>query len=215
MYNHSSPSVVVNKGGPITALVKGVFLTLITILICATAIGLFGLRIADRWASQAIPDAVSSVGDILESIPDWQNMPPAVADVLNDRRDYGYAENLDVETRLVRGGAHGERGNVIVEITNRGDEVVSLLTMLVTIEDESDQPVLELKFAGATPLQIEDEWRGPLPPGQTRKFARRVYEIAGDASIGHSITDLRVWNGPLPPRSDLPAPAVQETVAAH
>ena len=85
-------------------------------------------------------------------------------------------------------------------MVNNGDEVVSLLALRVVLLDEHDQLLTESQEWAATPVAIEDDWRGPIMPGSKRRFVcwRSCPHEAGPLDVVTpeiEITELRVWTG--------------------
>jgi hypothetical protein len=187
---YTGPSVVVNKGGFFSAIVKGVFGTIMVVVVCGTALGLYGLRVIDTQAG--------SLTHVLAALPEWQKVvPPAILDALNDHRAPEYRRELDIQTRIETTGAERDKGVVVISVKNKGDQVVSLMSLRAVVEDTSDRRLHELPITVATPLMIEGEWRGPLLPGEQRELAQRVCGIVGEAKVATELTELRVWNGPV------------------
>src|SRR5262249_17857066 len=85
-----------------------------------------------------------------------------------------------------------DSGRAVVKIHNRGDKVVSVLALRVVSLNGSDQAISDRTAYGATPLAIEDEWRGPLFPGSTRKIVVRCPR--GGGKVETEIAELRVWD---------------------
>ena len=184
---HQSP-VVVKKGGFFSALAYGVFGTLIAAVICGSGLGLYGLNIADRKSSEAITLGQALLG----SIPDiQQSLPPILADLLNDQRDLSYRGELAISARIV---GDEDRSRLVIEVANKGSKAVTLMSMRVTLDDKDGVPLRDLTTYVATPIAVEDEWRGPLLPDSTRRYSYRLRTMPADASI--EITELRVWNPP-------------------
>ncbi|MEW6249467.1 MAG: hypothetical protein AB1716_02390 [Planctomycetota bacterium] len=204
---NSGPAVVVKKAGFLAALVRGIFGTIMVLIVCATALTLYGMRIANNF---------------IQALPNWrETAAPCVFDALNDRRAIEYRDSLRINTRLERlepdGGSstrsgEGDRGVVRIEVTNTGPEVVSLLALRVVVEDDSPARICELPMTVATPVQIEGNWRGTLLPNETRVVGRRLCDIQGDAKVTYEIADLRVWNGPR--GASQPAPAAERNLPA-
>ena len=195
---NSSPSVIVNKGGPLTALVKGVFGIVMVIVVCGTALGLYALRMADRELGGITQQVLAAIPDVVRALPEWQKgLPPQLADALNDRRAFEYRGSLDVATK-VRSGRGLDDGDAVVtiEVTNNGDEVLSLLTLRLLVEDDSTKAA-DMNVVVATPAAIGD-WRGPLLPGQSRRIPQVIREVVGEPKVTVEVTDVRVWNGPAP-----------------
>jgi len=210
---NSSPTVVVKKGGFLTALVKGIFGTIIVTIVCGTALGLYGLNVCDRYFS-------NFTDTLLDTFPEWQKaLPPVATDALNMSREPEYVEQLGLTTEIRRSPEDSERGIVVLAVTNKGDETVSWLTVRVVIEDESDRPFCELPFNVATPWAFEcNDSRGPLLPGSTREVARRLYDIGENPEMRIEVADVQVWKGPacvaLQPPVAAAAPALPVAAAA-
>ena len=194
---NTGPSVVVNKSGFLSSIAKGIFGTLIAIIICGTALGFAGLRMADKHASKVIDGTCVILPELLEVAAQWQDiLPPALADALNDRRAFEYRDHVGIETD-VRHFEDKHAGHAVVglEITNQGEEVVSLMMLRVVIEDEGPENVIKV-INVATPLAVEHDWPGPLLPGQTRKVPVPIRRVVGELDVSVELTELRLWSGP-------------------
>lgn len=190
----SSPMVVVKKGGVLTALVSGVFGTLIVCVICGSALGWYALNMFDRSVGN-----VFGVGkSLIAALPEWaEALPPPVAELLNDQRRPDYRDQLDVSVRTVSTGRRADQSRVVVKVHNQGDQTVTLLTARIVLKDDAEVPQHEYRTCIATPITIDDgDWRGPLLPGSTRELAWWVFDDDKGLSASLEITDLRVWNGP-------------------
>jgi hypothetical protein len=191
----STPAVVVKKSGFLNGLFYGFFGFLITTVLCATGLAVYGLSIADSKAVQAL----STAERLVTGVPEWVDgmldaLPPVIADALHDRRDPSYRQQVDVTVRPVRAGRSGSINRAAVEVTNNGPETISLMAVRVVLLDDDGAAAHERVVYVATPLAIEDEWRGPLLPGSTRKLSMAVYGVKpGDYEVSHEITELRVW----------------------
>ena len=186
---HNSP-VVVKKGGFFSALAYGVFGTLIAAVICGSGLGLYGLNIADRKSSEIIMLGHGLLG----ALPDIQEaLPPVLADILNDRRDLEYRNHLDISTQVLPNADSEKYTRYMVEVTNNGPKAISVLSLRVTLDDENGIPLREHTTYLATPIAVEDEWRGPLLPGSTRRVTYPVRKPWPDKATAE-ITELRVWD---------------------
>lgn len=185
---NSMPSVIVNKGGFFTSLVKGVFTLLTTIVICASGVGVYTLHLVNSKFSD-----IKQIGQsVVEGMPKWrQSLPPALADAINDRRAGEYQSELGVSVTLVD-TKRRDRQRAVIEVKNNGNETVSLLALNIRLEDVNGVPVRTFVTYGATPLAIDDEWRGPLLPGATRKFVHDVAVGDYDLQATAEIADVRV-----------------------
>jgi hypothetical protein len=185
-----------NRISPLTALIVGIFGTGAIGIACGTAVVMYGMRIVDGKASSVLSFADRTIGDLPELLA---NLPPTLADLLNDRRAPEYASQIEVKTDLVV----DDRGHVrpALRISNKGDEVVSLLAVRVAALDQRSRPVGEWTEVVATPIAIDDEWRGPLMPGTDRYLVGsyswgglRVDDVAA-LTTAYEVSEVRVWRG--------------------
>lgn len=180
---------------PMTALFLGVFFVGAVTIGSAATVVLYGMRIVDTKASALIRFA----GNTVEGLPELvQSLPPAIGDLLHDRRAPEYAGKINVEVKLVADDASGVVRPVLT-VRNTGDEVVSLLAVRVAALDANGVPVNDWTEVVATPLAIDDDWRGPLMPGATRYVvlsgSRSLAGKAGTVTAVAEIGDVRVWEG--------------------
>lgn len=195
--HHTNPQVIRKPRSALATTAFGLSAFMVTTIVCVTSIVLYGMHILDRRSGGLLEFAQSSIGALPELA---EALPPAIADVLSDRRDPGYAEQLDVSVHLAEVGGREGVLQPIVEVRNRGDQLVTLLSMRVVILDEDGRPVVERNEWAATPFAAEDCWRGPLMPGATRHLTAGYYRLrdAPDVPGDHvtvEITDVRVWEG--------------------
>jgi hypothetical protein len=188
--------IMVRKNSFLSSTASGISAIVITVIVCGTLAVLYTVHLASDKSERIIGLAQSAV----RGLPEFQrSLPPALADMLNDRRQPDYAGQLAISAKVVsRPGSHG-RTRTAIEIVNNGDEVVSLLSLRVVLLDENEQLITESQEWAATPVAIEDEWRGPLMPGSKRRFVcRRSYpfEVGPLDTVKPEIeiTELRVWN---------------------
>ena len=186
----TGPAVIVNKGGFLAAVAKGVFGTIMVCVFCATALGLYALHIADQGLGPLARQVVSA-------LPEWQKaMPPVIADALNDHRAPDYRTSLAISARVIPADDEPEEGLMVLEIKNKGDQTVSLLPLRLVIENPSGDRMHDVSLLAAAPLSVGDSY-GPLLPGTERLISRHVRHVAGQSKVAIEITDLRVWNGPV------------------
>ncbi|MBN2563744.1 MAG: hypothetical protein JXQ75_22735 [Phycisphaerae bacterium] len=161
-----------------------------TTILSASAIAVYGIRLVDKKSDSVI----GLVEQAARRLPELQKaLPPALADALNDERRPDYIENLDVSVHFGAADPRCGYPRAVVEVENSGDEVVSLLSLRIVGLDENGDPVFERNTWAATPLQIEDEWRGPLLPHETRRFPVHWWRGGKAADLSYEITDIRVW----------------------
>jgi len=193
MFQDGGTTVVRKRMSFLSVTVVSLAAIIVTTVVSASGVAVYALKIADGKADSV----VGLVGEALESLPEFlQGLPPALADAIHDERQPGYRDQLDVTARLGDEDG-GRRGRVIfVEVVNRGEETVSLLSMRLVGLDGDGDPVFEKNAWVATPLQIDDDWRGPLLPHETRRIPIRCYYGTEESrEILAEITDIRVWQG--------------------
>jgi len=173
----------------------GVSAVLVTIIAGAVGLVIYGMNIVDRKTGNLLDFTQETIRGLPELA---ESLPPVLADVLNDRRSPDYAEQIDVSVALLEAPGHSRVFRPTIVVHNSGDAVVSLLSMRVVIVDENGQPVTEGNEWAATPFAADDEWRGPLLPGSTRRFTAdgvrfRKTTNENDYSVDVEITDVRIW----------------------
>jgi hypothetical protein len=200
----TGPTVVVKRGGVLTALVSGVFATLIALILCGAGLGWYGLNLVDRKSSE-----IFGMGrDVLAAFPKLRESIPVLAEGLDDRRAPDYRDQLETSVTVKQGGARRSFTQAVVEVKNKGAETVTLLTGRVVLTDEDGVPHEQSTYV-ATPFTIDnDGWRGPLLPGSTRRFAVHVWiDTSAVKEAELEITDLRLWNHQAPKSAPAGAPA--------
>jgi hypothetical protein len=207
---NQAPSVIVKKDGFFTAVARGFFGLLTTTVVCATGIGVYSLHVVDKKFGD-----IRSIGEsVVSGMPRWrESLPPILADAINDRRAADYASNIDVKVRLVD-GKRRDRQRAVIEVTNNGDETISLLSLNIRLEDADGVPVRTFTSYAATPLALnEGDWRGPiLPQSKTRKFSCEIFVPEYDLTAVAEIADIRVAQ---PTAEPVAAPATARSERSH
>ncbi|MFQ5490776.1 MAG: hypothetical protein ACE5GE_08660 [Phycisphaerae bacterium] len=192
---------VINKQRSfLSTLAWGVSMVVISGVVAATLTAGYALNIVDRKTD----NAVDLVAAVIDGVPELiESLPPFLADALSDRRMPEYASDIQVQAKLAPSGHHPGLWQPVVELTNGGPDVVSLLSMRVVVLNPSDEPVAEFTEWGATPLAADDhDWRGPLLPGATRHLRVHNHRAidAGTAPDAYRVevefTDVRLWERP-------------------
>jgi hypothetical protein len=188
------PTVIVRKGGFLSALFHGVFGFLTAVVVCVSVLGFYALHVVNSKAS----DLVALTGEVVSGLPEWQkNLPPLLGDAFDSRRAVDYRDQIDVSVRTATSPSHSGREVAVIEVTNNGSETVTVLALNVVLEDQNGVPLQEFRTYAATPLAFnEDDWRGPLLPGSTRKFARPCCGPVRGLKATVDVAELRVWSGP-------------------
>ena len=180
---------------PLTAIFLGLFGMGTAVVCVGGLIAMFGLTIVDSRVDSALGLVETTISGLPELI---DSLPPIVSDSFKDRRAPEYAQYLDVKVAFVPDG-RGKGYRPALSITNRGEEMVSLLGVRVAALDESNSPIADWTEVVATPITIDHEWRGPLMAGQTRNVVlggwyRLSEETAASVTGAWEITDVRVWD---------------------
>jgi len=179
---------------PLSAFFFGLFGVGAVTITGVTSIVLYGMRVIDKRS-----DAIFGiVGSTVEHLPDlMEQLPKALGDLLQDRRAFEYAPNIEVAAKFLFDEKR-DRVRPSLVITNKGSEVISLMAVRVAALNAQKDAVAEWTETVATPIGIADEWRGPLAPGATRYVV-----LHGDWSVQRSdmatltpsieVSELRIW----------------------
>ncbi len=138
MYQDVGTTVVRKRLSFLSVTVISLAAIIVTTVVSASGIAIYALKIADGKTDSL----VGLVGEAVQSLPEFcEGLPPALADAINDVRQPGYRDQLDVSVRL--GDREGSRRGrvIIVEVVNRGEETVSLLSMRMVGLDGDGDPV--------------------------------------------------------------------------
>lgn len=188
MVNHQRMS-------PFTALFLGIFGTISVGIISGGTVAMYALHIVDSKTSNILDFAEGAVANLPEFI---DSLPDAISDILHDRRAPEYASNMDIELNFVMDEKHGKLRPTL-NITNNGSEVVSIMAVRVAALNKDQVPIHEWTEVVATPLAIDDDWRGPIMPGATRYVVLssgwRGISIEDAANIRGvvEISEMRIW----------------------
>lgn len=191
--SHANYPTVVKRGGFLSAVAHGVFGLLIVVVVCGAGIGMYALHIVDQKAERVLGLGAGVVTSLPESLPQLRaSLPPALADAMEDVRDPAYREQVEVTARLSPPGDRGARFAVI-DVTNQGERTITLMALRVVLIDANDVPVRSIVTYAATPLTLDNEWRGPILPGSQRLCSEPFYAGEDVASAEVEVADLRVW----------------------
>ncbi|MBN1126681.1 MAG: hypothetical protein JXA82_16880 [Sedimentisphaerales bacterium] len=196
--------VVYKKFPFFSTIVLGISAFLITCVVSGTVLLVYGIHVA----SDKTEDLFSLAEKTVQALPDLQKaLPPAVADLLNDRREPSYAHFLDIQAHLEASSGREDNFRTVFEIENKGEEMVTLLTLRATVLNARNQIVYESNVWAATPFAADHEWKGPLMPRSHRRLAgsfcqRHSSFDLQDLRTEVEITDIRLWNGPKKPSAE-------------
>jgi hypothetical protein len=182
-----------SRMSPVTAMFLGMFFVGGLVIASATTVVLYTMRIVDHKAAAVLHFADHTVEGLPELL---KSLPPALADMLQDRRAPEYASKLAVDVKFINDESTGALRPVLT-VKNNGSEVVSLLALRVAAIDANGTPQNDWTEVVATPLSIDNQWRGPLMPGATRhvvlsacrSLTGKSEMLVAVAEIG----DVRVW----------------------
>jgi len=185
----NSPS----RMSPLTAFFIGLFGLGTAGIVAGTVIVLSGMQLVDTKAATVLAMAEETVGKLPDLI---QSLPPVIEKVLHDRRAPDYVKNVEVKVDFTA----ARSGGVVpaLTITNRGNEVISLLAIRVAALDERKVPLREWTEVVATPLALQEDWRGPMLPHATRHvvLAGRLQTDAPQSvnlTGAVEVADVRIW----------------------
>lgn len=187
------PKITFKKHTFLSSVAMGLSAVAITIIISCTVMVIYGIHfVGDR------PEKLVS---LLKQLPDLrQALPPALADVLDDRRRPDYAAELDISAKTTFIPDQQRMLRTRIEVVNKGSEIVSLLCLRIVVFGSNGEILSESNELAATPIAADLPWRGLLMPGSHRYFVSRNRALpaffADDLKTEVEITDLRVWNGP-------------------
>ena len=179
---------------PLTALFIGIFGVGALTIAGVSSVVLYAMRIADHRITDVLGLAENTIAGLPELI---DSLPPAIGDLLNDRRAPEYAASLDVDVTFVTDERSG-RIHPVMTIANKGDEVVSMLAVRVAALKANGVPIREWTEVVATPIAIENDWRGPLMPHATRhvvlsRCSGFPVKNADAVTAVYEISEVRVW----------------------
>jgi hypothetical protein len=163
-----------------------------------TVILLYGVHLAGAKSERVITLAQSAI----RGLPEFtESLPPALSDMLDDRREPDYAHSLTITTKPTSTPGSHDAIRTAIEVVNNGKEVVSLLGLRLTTFDAQGRLLSESQEWAATPVATDGGLRGPIMPGSRRYFVSSRYcprdlDSADDVKTEVEITELRLWNGP-------------------
>lgn len=195
--HHTGQPVIQKPRSALSTLALGLCGIVITGIFTGATVALYGMHVVDRKADSLLQTALVAI----EGAPEFvKSLPAPVSDLLNDRRAPEYADQLDVKIELAPASGRSDILKPVLRITNRGPDLVSLLALRVVVLDPKGRPLAERNEWAATPLNADDNWRGPILPGATRIFpAGRIFlrnAQAGSCTAVVEVTDVRVWQQP-------------------
>ena len=192
MFNEPPPPIIHKRMSFLA--VSAICLTsiIITAVVSAAGLGVYGLRILDRKSD----GLVGLVGNLAKQLPELRDsLPPALYDAIDDERHPEYRSNLRVSVKRVADDQRDRYCRAVVEVENKGDQTISMLTLRIVALDKNGEPISERKTWVASPIQLEDDWRGPILPKETRRLVVRYFDAEETASFSQEVTEIRTWAG--------------------
>jgi len=180
----------------LSSLALGLSAIVITLLVSGTVVALYVVHLA----SQKSEVVLTLAKDAVHGLPEFtQSLPPALSDMLDDRRDPKYTQELSISAKTVSEPDEHGRIRTEIEIVNNGDAVVSLLSLRITLLDDKEQLFCESQEWAATPVAADSNWRGPILPGSKRHIVCQAgcpWGANPTSALNPQIevTELRVWN---------------------
>ena len=191
------PQIIYKRHTFLSALAMGLSAIIIAFIVSCTVVIIYGMN----FAGDKSEEVVALVEKAISGLPELQeSLPPALADMLNDRRQPDYSTQLDITAKTSLLPADKGTVKTTVEVVNNGSEVVSLLTLRVVVLTSQNDIITESNEFVATPITTKhDNWRGLLMPGSRRYFvtSRKGLPVfsADELRTEVEITDIRIWNG--------------------
>jgi hypothetical protein len=190
------PQIIYKRHTFLSALAMGLSAIIIAFIVCCTVVIIYGMN----FAGEKSEELVSLAEEAIRGLPKLQeSLPPALADMLNDRRQPDYSSQLTITPKTILLPDNEGTVKTTIEIVNNGNEVVSLLSLRVVVLTSQNDIITESNEFAATPIAADnDRWRGPLMPGSRRYFVTSrgglpVYS-ADELKPEVEITDIRIWN---------------------
>ena len=189
------PQIIYKRHTFLSALAMGVSAIIIAFIVSCTVVIIYGMN----FAGEKSEEFVTLAEEAIRGLPKLQeSLPPALADILNDRRQPDYSTQLSIIPSTTLLPNDNGTVNTTIEVINNGKEVVSLLSLRVVVLTSRNEIITESNEWAATPIAADKDWRGPLMPGSRRYFVTSHKGLpvfsADDLKTEIEITDIRIWN---------------------
>ena len=181
----------------LSSLVSGLSVIIVTLIICATGIVIYGMNIVSGKSE----DIISLAQSTIHGLPAIQkSLPPVVEDILNDSREPDYRSMVDITAEPSLNQQDNGKLGASVILVNKGSKVVSLMSLRIVILNSKNEVLSELSDWAVTPFTGKNNWPGPLMPNSKRYISiqgNRAFNISNtsDLKTEVEITELRIWNG--------------------
>lgn len=176
---------------PLTAFFLGLFGMGAVGIAAGASVVLYTLTIVNQQAGLLVGFA-SNLPEFIEALP------PSISEILHDRRAPDYASQVSVKVDFVQ-DARYDAIKPVLKIENNGDETITMLAVRVAVLNEAGLPIHEWTEVVATPIAIDDDWRGPMMPGNPRYVVLdSVWWDENNTELGKGtpvveIADIRIW----------------------
>ncbi len=212
----SQPSYITfRKHTFLSSLAMSLGAIVITLLISCTVVALYAVHLASEKSEQVLTLAQGAI----KGLPEFtKSLPPALSDMLDDRREPQYSHELAISAKVVSNPDDHGRVRTEVEIINNGDSVVSLLSLRITLVDDKEQLLCESQEWAATPVAADSGWRGPILPGSKRHFVcGGLWGVRPSDVLTPQIevTELRVWNDAKNPAVPVEPQTTEPTISVE
>jgi hypothetical protein len=212
-----SPSPIIYRRHTfLSAAALGLSAVVIAVIVSCTVILLYGVHLAGEKSERIITLAQSAI----RGLPEFaESLPPALSDMLDDRRQPDYSNSLAITAKLTPASGPRDAARTAIEVVNNGKEVVSLLGLRITAFDPQGRLLSESQEWAATPVATDGGLRGPIMPGSRRYFVSSHYcprdvDSMADVKTEVEITELRVWNAPQTAPATTHGPGPETTASA-
>lgn len=153
---------------PWTAFFIGLFMLGGMVVGSGTLLIMRGMSIFEHNVARVVDFAQVAIEDLPQTIKD---VSPLISEFVGER-NLDYAKNIGVTVKLAqRPGTKTLRP--ALQVTNKGNQPINFMTIRVAALTAQNLPVAEWTEVVATPIGIENDWRGPLVPNQTRYVVMR------------------------------------------
>lgn len=189
------PQIIYKRHTFLSALAMGLSAVIIAFIVSCTVVIIYGMN----FAGDKSEEVIALVEQAIKGLPKLkESLPPALADILDDRRQPDYRTQIEISANTTLLPNQEGMVNTTIEIANKGSEVVSLLSLRVVVLTSRNEIITESNEWAATPIAANDDWRGPLMPGSRRYFVTSHSGLpvfsADDLRTEVEITDIRIWN---------------------
>lgn len=147
--------------------------------------------------NQQVGGLVTFIGDLPEFV---ESLPPSVGELLHDRRAPDYASQINVKVDFIK-DREFDAMRPVLTIENAGNETITLLALRIAVLDSAGVAFHDWTEVVATPIAVNEDWRGPMLPGSPRHVVLNSVWwddsalSLDDLAYAVEIADVRVWEG--------------------